>query len=161
LHTALDHFISEVVEKLYHKALEVSKLTLEKSVDLPRNYVMRSISNLFCTLVRKQVAKLEAEILERGSASGSDQYSSFGEDIENRMVLQQFRRSQKGTGYKAAQVIELVYLLECSESEAYALLEFGKTEAETVMRKIREWRQVEHSLLHRFVRSFYEGEADA
>jgi len=151
-----------VTAELFEKAMTVAGLTLEKSVDLPRNYVMRSVSNQFCTLVRKHVVREASEIRYFGDVREDDSSVSVEEEVENRMVIEAFRKSQTDpTGYKAAQVIELVYLLGMKESEICVVLDFGSTETETVLRKIRAWRQDENSPLSKFARSLYEGEEDA
>lgn len=151
-----------VTAELFEKAMTVAGLTLEKSVDLPRNYVMRSVSNQFCTLVRKHAAREVSEIRYFGDVREDDSSVSVEEEVENRMVFEAFRKSQTDpTGYKAAQVIELVYLLGLKESEICKVLDFGGTETETVLRKIRAWRQDENSPLCKFARSLYEGEEDA
>ena len=147
---------------LFEKAMVVAGLTLEKSVDLPRNYVMRSVSNQFCTLVRKHVAREASEIRYFGDVREDDSSVSVEEEVENRMVFEAFRKSQTDpTGYKASQVIELVYWLGMKESEICEVLDFGSTETETVLRKIRAWRQDVNSPLNKVARSLYEGEEDA
>ena len=150
-----------VTAELFEKAMVVAGLTLEKSVDLPRNYVMRSVSNQFCTLVRKHIVREAGEIRYFGDVREDDSSVSVEEEVENRMVFEAFRKAQTNpTCYKAAQVLELVYCLGMKESEICEVLDFGSTETETVLRKIRAWRQDENSPLCKFARSLYEGEND-
>jgi hypothetical protein len=136
----------------------VANTTLEKPVDLPRNYTMRAVSNHFCTLIKRIDARARRETRQdfdntRDSASDLD-------DALNRAVLRDFTLAQKeGTARKVAQVVELVYRLDVSESSACELLDFGPTEAETVLRTLRKWRKDEHfSPLRRLVDDRTESE---
>lgn len=129
----------DLVHDLLEKALKVASLTLEKSVDLPRNYTMRAVSNSFCTLIKRIDAKArrETHLEDDYGRATMDQIN----DLLNRVVLREFRLAQKdGTARKVAQVIELVYQLEISETSACDLLDFGLTETDTVLRTLRRWR---------------------
>jgi hypothetical protein len=104
--------------ELFEKAMLVARLTLERSIDRPRNYVMRSVSNHFRTLVRKHVVREAAELRLLGNVRENDSLASVEDDIENRMCLEAFKKAQtEPTARKAAQVIELVYWLGLKESE--------------------------------------------
>lgn len=91
--------------------------------------------------------------------------SWIGEIAEQRycdnLRAKEFVKSQTdATSKKAADVILCVYDLGLKESEICDLFEFGPTERQTVLRKIRSWRYDENSPLRQLAKFIYGGAED-
>jgi DNA-directed RNA polymerase specialized sigma24 family protein len=147
--------------ELLNAGFKAASKVLEQHIDKPRNYTMRAVTHAFRDLLRRKAAQREVPadpdhgVLAEAEALGWTA-ADREEHVANRMLLAQFKRQCRdlsagrgSTRHKVAEVIELCYLHDLSESEACELLEFGPTEADTVRRTLHRLRSDPQSPLYR------------
>jgi hypothetical protein len=140
---------------LLDKAHHAAKKTLSKPVEVPRNYVVRAITNQFLSSVKRLNEKpghVQPSPFGLDGVAHSTTISNESE-LDELKVLERLRSRADGTtALKVVQVIELVYHLGVSETEACRLMNFGPDEAPTILRTLRRWRSNPESKLHTWFR---------
>ncbi len=148
------HEREDVIQILLTRAWKVARVTLQKAVEKPRNYVVRSIGNAFVDYVRKRkrsAKEIPAAWDDAGSLEAPSGEPEDLQDVINRAALEGLHGYCKTpTQLKVVQVIELVYTLRISETEACHLLDFSPREVEAVKKALQRWRRNPSSPLHDF-----------
>ena len=155
---------AELVDALIDKAHYAARRTIDKSVDKPRDYVMRAVTNAFLDEVRRidreQARTIRDDVLASRVQPASLQSDEY-EDLATIAALKELRgRVRDGVGERVVQVVMLVYMLNVADTEACRLMDFGPTEQETVLRTLRRWRAKPDFELHRGFNEGVEGGLD-
>lgn len=159
---------ADAFQEMTYAAWRAARACMTKVVPKPRNYVVRSVTNSFLSELRKlkrrqaHEAHLDArgeDYAARSAKSGAtrqakDQPHEVATDnVVDALIRGTFKKMRgdnaSAVTVKAVDALEMCYLVgnNIGLTEACSLLDFSRTETETVVKTVRRWRMRSQSPL--------------